>query len=103
MTQRFAEAVVLWDELHKSEKEGDYEALEAAERIILKHHPRDETQAEAMTRVLAFNLQTGERFDGLDRVALATLAGWRLASVRVQSLDTGRKARRPEEPPQIET
>lgn len=103
MTKRFHEAVIRWDELHKSEKDEDYNALEAAERIILKHRPRDEAEAEAMTRVLAFNLQTGERFDGLDRSALETLAAWRLASADVKSLDAWRRSRRPAEPRQLET
>ncbi len=103
MTKRFNEAVAQWDELHKSENEGDYDALEAAETIILKHRPRDEAEADAMARVLAFNLQTGERFDGFDRVALETLAAWRLASGGVQSLSAWRKARSPDELHQIET
>lgn len=95
MTRRFDEAVTRWTELHQSEDANDFEALEAAEKIILKHRPRNPVQAEAISKVLDFNLQTGERFDGLDHTAIENLAALRLTSANIQSLAAWQKLRRP--------
>lgn len=86
MTKRFDRAVAQWDKLKDSEREADFNAMEAAERIILAHRPTNAFQAQAMTRVLAFNMQTGERSDGLDRVSLEALTAWRLASADIPTL-----------------
>lgn len=102
MKLKFNEAVAVWTSLLDSEDPASYEMFEAAERTILSHRPRDEEQAQAMTRVLAFNLQTGERFDGLDRTAIETLAAWRLASADSQTLTALRRTRRAAEPRHID-
>ncbi len=73
MVTLFQKAVAAWDKFHLSEDEGDTEAVEAAETIILTHVPRDDNEALAMMKVLVFNQQAGERVDGLDLDAVDTL------------------------------
>lgn len=85
MTQHFQQAVALWNELRDSEDETTFEAFESAERVILQHSPSDDEEAAHMLLAVEFNRATGDRFDGLDRVAAESVMRWRAIAPTPQS------------------
>lgn len=63
-------------EVWKAASSGDDELIDRLESIILRHIPTSGEEAATMLDVVAASVSTGERCDGLDIVAISTVASW---------------------------
>lgn len=60
----------------RRKEQDDPDVLDRLERLILRHDPHSSDEAATMLDVIAVNVSTGQRCDGLDVRAVETVAAW---------------------------